>query len=46
MDGIAVGNWGYVWAAWGISLSLLGTYALLVMLRLKAATDAKARGQS
>ncbi len=46
LDGVASGNWGYVWAAWGISLSMLGTYGVLVILRLIAAQSARSRGQS
>ncbi len=46
MDGIAVGNWEFVIAAWGISLSLLASYSLLVVLRLKAAGRARSKGPS
>lgn len=37
MDGVIQGGWEYVWAAWGISLSMLACYALIVVLRLQAA---------
>jgi hypothetical protein len=37
MDGIIVGGWGWVAAAWGISLSLLASYALVLHIRLRRA---------
>ena len=37
MDGVIQGGWEYVGAAWGISLSMLVSYALIVVARLAAA---------
>ena len=41
MDGVITGGWGFVAAAWGISLSMLLTYTLIVSLRLRAAKEDK-----
>ncbi len=41
MDGVIVGGWGWVAAAWGISLSLLAAYAIVLNLRLRRARDDK-----
>lgn len=38
MSGVIVGGWGYVAAAWSISLTMLATYAIVTNLRLRAAT--------
>ena len=49
MDGVIVGGWGYVAAAWGISLGLLLGWALVLSFRLRAAREAAAnppKGQS
>lgn len=35
MSGVVSGGWGYVAAAWGVSLALLATYALLISIKLK-----------
>ena len=37
MDGVIDGGWGFVAAAWGLSLSLFIGYALLTNLRLARA---------
>ena len=37
MDGVIVGGWGFVAAAWGISLSLFAAYATLTNVRLARA---------
>ncbi len=37
MDGVIVGGWGYVWAAWGLSLSLFVMYTVVVNVRLAKA---------
>jgi hypothetical protein len=37
MDGVIVGGWGYVAAAWGISLGLLLGWTVLLNVRLRAA---------
>lgn len=37
MDGVITGGWGYVAAAWGISLSLFLAYALVTNVRLARA---------
>ena len=37
MSGVIVGGWGYVAAAWGISLSLLVGYGIAVSASLGAA---------
>jgi hypothetical protein len=40
--GVVLGGWGYVWAAYGLTASILGGYALSLLLRLRASRD---RGQ-
>ena len=40
MDGVIVGGWGYVAAAWGISLSLLLGWTLVLNVRLRTARAA------
>ena len=37
MDGVIQGGWGYVAAAWGISLSVLLLYVAVVTVRLREA---------
>jgi hypothetical protein len=37
MDGVIVGGWGYVAAAWGTSLGLLLVWAVILNVRLAAA---------
>lgn len=37
MDGVITGGWGYVWAAWGLSLGLFATYAVITSARLAKA---------
>jgi hypothetical protein len=37
MDGVITGGWNFVAAAWGISLSLFITYALVTQVRLARA---------
>ena len=39
MDGVIVGGWGYVAAAWGISLGLLLGWAVLLNFRIRAARE-------
>ncbi len=34
--GIIEGGWGYIWAAYGVSLSILLAYALVVTFRLRS----------
>jgi len=38
VDGVIVGGWGYVWAAWGLSLSLFVTYVIVTNARLARAS--------
>jgi len=40
VDGVIVGGWGYVAAAWGISLGLLLGWAVVLNVRLAAAREA------
>ncbi len=42
MDGVIVGGWGYVWAAWGLSLSLFGAYVVVTNARLARARKERA----
>jgi len=35
MDGVIQGGWEWVIAAWGISLAVFATYALLLQMRIK-----------
>lgn len=35
MDGIIQGGWEWVAAAWGISLTVFATYAIVLQLRLR-----------
>ena len=42
MDGVIVGGWGYVAAAWGISLGLLLGWTVVLNVRLQAARRAAA----
>jgi len=35
MEGVITGGWGWVAAAWGISLALLVSYAVALELRLR-----------
>lgn len=42
MDGVIVGGWGYVAAAWGTSLGLLLAWAVILNVRLAAARAAQA----
>lgn len=37
MDGVIDGGWGWVAAAWGLSLGLLATYVVALELRLRRA---------
>ena len=37
MEGVIVGGWGYVQAAWGISLSVLVVAVVVINLRLERA---------
>ena len=37
MQGVIVGGWGYVFAAWGASLAVLLIYAVAVNIRLRRA---------
>jgi len=39
MDGVIVGDWEYVWAAWGLSLSMFGAYCIVTSVRLKKAQE-------
>jgi len=41
MDGVIIGGWGWVAAAWAISLSLLVTYAVVLHIRLRRALAGK-----
>jgi len=41
MDGVIQGGWEWVAAAWGISLSLLVSYAVVLQVRLRQTRDRK-----
>lgn len=41
MDGVITGGWGYVAAAWGLSLSILAIYTGSVVLRLRRERSGK-----
>jgi hypothetical protein len=42
MDGVIVGGWGFVGAAWGLSLSLFVGYAAITSARLARARKERA----
>lgn len=35
-SGVVTGGWEYVWAAYGVTLTVLGAYAATVLVRFRA----------
>jgi heme exporter protein CcmD len=44
--GIVQGGWEFVWAAYGLSVLVLGGYATSVILRLRSADRAAAKKEA